>query len=56
MRILNITRDICMHFYSNAALFSHVRDDTGFRKKKKSKNKDSYEAKRYADRLVVAKN
>ena len=35
MRILNITRDICMHFYSNAALFSHVRDDTGNRKKKK---------------------
>lgn len=25
MRILNITRDICMHFYSNAALFFHVR-------------------------------
>lgn len=39
MRILNITRDICMHIYSNAALFFHVRDDTGFREKKKVRTK-----------------
>ena len=29
--MLNKTRSICMNFYSNAAVFSHKRDDIGFR-------------------------
>lgn len=52
MRILNITRDICMHFYSNAALFFHVRDDIGLGKKK-VRTKTPMKPKRYADRLLL---